>query len=127
MAKAAHTAPAPVPFTPPTEVSNGTGAPAPIGTQPPMAVMPKAKPKKEIPSTPNKVIGVKVILQYLGEDGQPYEAVTTISPDDYKIQRYFLDVDEKHRVKKDDDGDIEGFEDTGERVLKFQLRYHTRF
>lgn len=112
-------APAPTPFQP---------APIPGSSTPPQAVMPTApKPKKEIPSTPNKVIGAKVLLTYRGEDGQVYEAVTTISPDDYKIQSYALNVEEKHEKKRDPETkDIIGFEDTGERVLTFKMRYHVR-
>ena len=110
---------APAPFQP---------APVPGSETPPQAVMPKpAHPKKDIPSTPNKVIGAKVVLTYRGEDGQLYEAVTTISPDDYKIQKYALDIEEKHDKKRDPETkDVLGFEDTGERVLVFKLRYHVR-
>ena len=119
--------PAPAPFTPapvPDEVK-----PAPV--LPAQAVMPKPKPpKKEVPSTPNKVIGAKVLLQYKGEDGQMYEAVTTLDPDDIKVQSYSLAVEEKHEKKymKNEDGskDLVGFEDTGERILTFKLRYHVR-
>lgn len=107
-------------FVPPdgsTPAVNGTTAPTPV--------MPK--PKKSVPTTPNKVIGAKVTLQYMGEDGQVYEATTTIDPDEYKIQSYALAVKETHEKRRDKDGDIEGFEDTGERVLKFELRFHARY
>lgn len=107
-------------FIPPegtTPAVNGTTTPAPV--------MPK--PKKSVPTTPNKVIGAKVTLQYMGEDGKVYEATTTIDPDEYKIQSYALSVDEKHRMRKDKDGDIEGFEDVGERILTFKLKFHTRY
>jgi hypothetical protein len=109
-------------------------APAPIpggnGT-PPQAVMPKTVvPKKEVPATPNKVVGAKIFLQYKGEDGKMYDAVTTIDPDEVKVQAYSLSVEEKHEKKyaKNDDGtkDLVNFEDTGERILIFKLRYHVR-
>ena len=111
--------PAPIPFQP---------APVPGSETPPQAVMPKpVHVKKEIPATPNKVIGAKVSLQYRGEDGQIYEAITTVSPDDFKIQNYALNVEEKHEKKRDPETkDIIGFEDTGERILTFKLRYHVR-
>lgn len=110
---------APAPFQP---------APVPGSETPPQAVMPKAvKPKKAIPDTQNKVIGAKVILTYRGEDGQIYEAASTISPDEFKVQGYSLTVDEKHEKKRDpEDKSILGFEDTGERILTFKLRYHVR-
>lgn len=116
-------APAPAPFTPAVVPDVGT---------PPQAVMPKpATPqKKEIPSTPNKVIGARVSIQYRGEDGKVYEATTTISADEYKVQSHSLAVEEKHEKKyvKNSDGtkDILGFEDTGERILTFKMRYHVR-
>lgn len=120
----------PIPFQP-TVPTAGSGFGQTGGTTsvPPQAVMPTpAKPpKKEIPSTPNKVIGAKVVLSYLGEDGQTYEAITTIDPADYKIQNYALNVEEKHEKKRDPETkDIIGFEDTGERILLFKLRYHVR-
>ncbi len=113
--------PQPVPFTP---------IPVAPPATPPQAVMPVEEPKppkKEIPSTPNKVIGATVSLQYKGEDGNTYNAVTTISPDDVKVQSYSLSVEEKHEKKRDPETkDIIGFEDTGERILIFKLRYHVR-
>ena len=98
---------------------------------PPQAVMPvptQLKPKKiEIPSTQNKVIGAKIILQFRGEDGQIYDSVTTVSTDEYKVQSYSLQVEEKHEKKRDPETkDLTGFEDTGERILKFSMRYHVR-
>ena len=85
------------------------------------------KPPKKPSTTPNKVIGAKILLQYRGEDGVVYEAVTTIDPKDVKIQSYELKVEEKHDKKRDSKTkDILGFEDTGERVLVFKLRYHER-
>jgi hypothetical protein len=110
------TQPAPAPFIP-----------AVVGT-PSQAVMPTAPtPKKEIPSTQNKVVGAKIVLSYLGEDGKIYEAGTTIAMDDFKVQSYSLNVEEKHEKKRDPETkDIIGFEDTGERVLTFKLRYHVR-
>jgi hypothetical protein len=110
---------APAPFQP---------APVPGSSTPPQAVMPKAPPpKKDIPATPNKVIGAKVVLTYRGEDGQLYEATTTISQNDFKVQSYGLNVEEKHEKKRDPETkDILGFEDTGERVLTFKMRYHVR-
>lgn len=110
---------APAPFQP---------APVPGSNVPPQAVMPSPKaPKKDIPSTPNKVIGAKIVLTYRGEDGQLYEAVSTISQDEYKVQSYSLNVDEKHEKKRDPETkDIMGFEDTGERILTFKMRYHVR-
>lgn len=111
-------APAQAPFQP---------APVPGSATAPTPVMPKPHVKKDIPATQNKVIGAKVILTYRGEDGQLYEATTTISSDDFKIQKYALDIEEKHEKKRNPETkDIEGFEDTGERILKFVLRYHVR-
>jgi hypothetical protein len=109
-------APAPAPFIPS------------VASTPAQAVMPAAPPpKKEIPSTQNKVVGAKIVLSYLGEDGKIYEAGTTISMDDFKVQSYNLNVEEKHEKKRDPETkDIIGFEDTGERVLTFKLRYHVR-
>lgn len=109
-----------------------TAVPAPFspavvpGTDtPPQAVMPK--PKKEIPPTSNKVIGAKVMIQFRGEDGQIHEAVTTISQEEFKVQSHSLAVEEKHEKKRDPETkDIIGFEDTGERILTFKLRYHVR-
>jgi hypothetical protein len=109
-----------------------TPAPVPGGEgTPPQAVLPKPViPKKEVPATPNKVVGAKILLQYKGEDGKMYEAVTTIDPEEVKVQAYSLAVEEKHEKKyiKQEDGtkDLAGFEDTGERVLTFKLRYHVR-
>lgn len=105
---------------------------ADLTSTPTQAMMPKPKlQKKTIPSTPNKVIGTKITLQYHGEDGNIYEATTTISSEDYKVSSYALIVDEKHEKKyeKNPDGsrDLIGFEDIGERVLTFKLRYHTRY
>lgn len=111
--------PAPLPFSP---------APVPGTDTPPQAVMPEPKKvKREVPSTPNKVIGAKVILYYQGPDGKVYEASTIVDYNEYKVQKYSLDVDEKHEKKRDpDDRSIVGFEDTGERILKFTMRYHLK-
>lgn len=113
---------APAPFSP---------APVPGTGTPPQAVMPIPTPpkpaKKEIPSTPNKVIGAKVVVTFKGEDGNIYESSTTVDPDDYKVQSYSLNVEEKHEKKRDSKTkDLLGFEDTGERILTFKLRYHVR-
>ena len=97
----------------------------PDSSTPPQAVMPK--PKKASPITENKVLGAKVTIQFLGEDGKTYEAITTISPEDYKVQSHALSVEEKHEKKRDPETkDLIGFEDTGERILTFKLRYHVR-
>jgi hypothetical protein len=120
----------PVPFQPtiPT-AGSGFGQAGGTTSVPPQAVMPvPQKPvKKEIPSTPNKVIGAKVVLTYVGEDGATYEAVTTVDSDQYKVQSYALNVEEKHEKKRDPETkDIINFEDTGERILLFKMRYHVR-
>ncbi len=115
--------PAPAPFSPIQAVPS-----APNPTMPPGAVMPPGSPpKKEIPATPNKVIGAKIVVQYRGEDGKIYESATTVDPEEYKVQSYALNVEEKHEKKRDPETkDIIGFEDTGERILKFTMRYHVR-
>lgn len=111
--------PAPVPFSP---------AAVPGTSTPPQAVMPKpAIQKKVIPTTQSKVVGAKILLTYVGEDGKTYEAVTEITQDEFKVQSYSMTVEEKHEKKRDPETkDILGFEDTGERVLNFKLRYHVR-
>lgn len=105
-----------------------TPAVVPTTDTPPQAVMPKtAAPKKEIPSTDNKVIGAKITIQFLGADKKVYEAETVISQDEFKVQAHSLSVEEKHEKKRDPETkDLLGFEDTGERVLTFKLRYHVR-
>jgi hypothetical protein len=110
---------APAPFTP---------AVVPGSDSPPQAVQPKpVLQKKEIPSTDNKVIGAKIIIQFLGADKKVYEAETVISQDEFKVQAHALSVEEKHEKKRDPETkDLIGFEDTGERVLTFKLRYHVR-
>jgi hypothetical protein len=109
----------PAPFQP---------AVVPGGNTPPQAVMPKPPPaKKEIPLTDNKVIGAKIVVQFRGADGKVYESETVVSPEEYKVQKYALDIEEKHEKKRDPETkDLIGFEDTGERVLTFKLRYHVR-
>lgn len=110
--------PKPAPFTP-----------SAVPATPAQAVMPvpAIPPKKEIPATQNKVVGAKIVLSYRGEDGNMYEAVTAIDMDQFKIQNYSLSVEEKHEKKRDPETKgILGFEDTGERVLNFKLRYHVR-
>jgi hypothetical protein len=68
-----------------------------------------------------------VVLTYVGEDGATYEAVTTVDSDQYKVQSYALNVEEKHEKKRDPETkDIINFEDTGERILLFKMRYHVR-
>jgi hypothetical protein len=119
---------APAPFSPapiPVEIGGQTSVAVPS-----QAVMPKPKltaTKKEVPSTANKVIGAKIVLQYRGSDGKVYEADTIIDPSEHKVQSYALTVEEKHEKKRDPETkDLIGFEDTGERLLTFKLRYHVR-
>jgi hypothetical protein len=105
--------------------------PAQLGVMPtpvmPAAQQPEKPAKKEIPSTPNKVIGAKIIVQYKGENGEVYEASTVIDREEYKIQNYSLAVEEKHEKKRDPETrDLIGFEDTGERILTLKVRYHVR-
>ena len=100
-----------------------------VAGMPAQAVMPApaVKPKKEIPATQNKVVGAKIVLSYLGEDGKLYEAATTVAMDDFKVQSYALNVVEEHEKKRDPETkDIIGFEDTGKRTLSFKMIYHVR-
>jgi hypothetical protein len=112
----------PMPFVP--SIPQATQGPSVVPVMPQVAEKPA---KKAIPSTPNKVIGAKIILQYKGEDGAIYEAVTTIDKEEYKVQSYSLNIEEKHEKKRDPETkDLIGFEDTGERIATFKLRYHVR-
>jgi hypothetical protein len=86
-----------------------------------------AKAARKAPSTPNKIVGAKVLLQYMGEDGKVYEATTTVDPTSNEVQSYSLNVESKYEKKRDPETkDLIGFEDTGERILSFKVRYHAR-
>jgi hypothetical protein len=103
--------------------------PSAVPSTPPQAVMPAPAipPKKEIPATQNKVVGAKITLSYLGEDGKTYEAVTSVNMDEFKVQSYALNVIEEHEKKRDPETKgIIGFEDTGKRTLSFKMIYHVR-
>lgn len=113
----------PTPFAP-IPISQGQ-APSVAPVMPTPAAPPK--PKKEIPSTANKVVGAKIVLQFKGQDGNLYDATTDLSQDEFKFESYMLNIDEKHVNKKDEQGDLIGREDTGERTLTLKLRYHVRW
>lgn len=121
----------PLPFIPPApgfvaKEETATEA-TPMTPKVVMPPVPSKPAKKDIPVTENKVIGAKILLTYKGADGQLYTAETVVEQSDYKIQTYALAVEEKHEKKRDPETkDIIGFEDTGERVLTFKLRYHVR-
>jgi hypothetical protein len=87
----------------------------------------EVKAPRKAPATPNKIVGAKVFLQFLGEDGKILEAVHSVDPSTCEIQSYNMNVECKHQKKKDpDSGDLVGFEDTGERIFSLKLRYHVR-
>lgn len=112
--------PAPVPFNP---------APVPGTETPPVAVMPQPSKtkKREIPSYSNEVLGAKITVSFRGEDGKIYEAVHTVSGEEYVIQSQSLTTEKKYEKDKDPEtGKTIGFEDTGERILTFKLRYHVK-
>lgn len=93
---------------------------------PPAGATMSSTPRKA-PATPNKIVGAKVVLQFLGEDGKVLDAVHTVDPATCEIQSYNMNVECKHQKKKDpDSGDLVGFEDTGERIFSLKLRYHVR-
>jgi hypothetical protein len=100
-------------------------SPSESTSQPTGATMTQA-PRKSA-ATPNKVLGAKIVLQYLGEDGKTYEAVHTVDPATCEVQSYSMNIECKHEKKKDPEtGDLIGFEDTGERIFLLKLRYHVR-
>lgn len=108
----------PKPFVPPAVESDTKLKPVPVNPVPP-------EPPKAVPTTGSKVIGAKIELTYLGSDGKTYIAETVVDPKEFRISSYGLNIDEKYDKKKQD-GDLVGFEDTGERILTFKLRYHVR-
>jgi hypothetical protein len=115
----------PAPFVPPTPGEGKIMKEEKIMKA--IAPVKEAPAKKEIPATSSKVIGAKIVLTYLGSDGNTYLAETDVDPKEFKISSYGLTIDEKHEKYKDkESGDLLGFEDTGERVLTFKLRYHVR-
>lgn len=69
------------------------------------------------------VTSASVVIGYLGKDGKENEVVHTVDGEVVEIVSCVHDVKKKMRAAKDDEGNVIGFEPTGEEELTLKVKY----
>jgi hypothetical protein len=69
------------------------------------------------------VSSASVVIGYLGKDGKESEVVHTVDGEAVEIVSCTHDIKKKMRASKDDDGNVIGFEPTGEEELVLKVKY----
>lgn len=69
------------------------------------------------------VNSASVVIGYRGKDGKENEVVHTVDGETVEIVSCTHDIKKKMRAAKDDEGNVIGFEPTGEEELVLKVKY----
>jgi hypothetical protein len=123
------TAPAPMPVpvpAPEPKAVNTTGTTTvtvPVTIVPPGVSGRKQKDRKP-KSGSNRITDVKIVLGFTTPDGARQEAVYMVDADRYLIDGYSFTDEGKIAKARDEEGNLVGFESTGERNMVLKVKYH---
>lgn len=70
--------------------------------------------------------GVRVIMTYRGADGSLTHGEIVVNPNDNIIDSSTIQQEQKIGKAKDEEGNLIGFEPTGEYTLLLKLKYHKK-
>lgn len=108
----------PLPFQPSATTTTTTQPVQVVPTAQTLIMDPKVKPAQ--------LAGVRVIMTYRQADGSLTHGEIVVNPNDNIIDSNTITQEQKIAKAKDEEGNLIGFEPTGEYTLLLKLKYHKK-